>query len=52
MNNAVFYKGTWLVRNSKAYELYHDKNDKNHKVLDKHLKEVETRHQELLKRYS
>lgn len=51
MNNAVFYRGMWLVRNSRAYELYHDKDDKGHKILDKHLKQLAAAHKELLERY-
>lgn len=39
------------MRGSTAYDLYFDKDDKNHKKLDAHMKEVEQRYQELLKRY-
>jgi hypothetical protein len=36
---AVVYKGTYLDPNSKAYELYHDKNRR--KELDAHMKKLD-----------
>jgi hypothetical protein len=51
MNNAVWYKDSWLMRNSWAYALYHDKNDIGHKMLDKHLKEVKQKQKDLVDRY-
>lgn len=45
----VEYKGVWLARNSKAYELWANK---DFKELDKHIKEVDRREKELLARYS
>ena len=51
MNNAVFYKGGWLARNSWAYTLYHDTKDVGHKALDKHLKEIKQKEKDLLDRY-
>lgn len=38
MRNAVFYKGTWLMKGSKAYELYQLG---EFSALDKHLKELD-----------
>lgn len=43
------YKGMLLHRNSKAYELW---SEKDFKKLDQHLKEVEQRHRDLLKSVS
>lgn len=40
-----------LARNSYAYLLYHDSNDKGHKALNKHLKELEANRRELMTRY-
>lgn len=37
---AVKYKGLWLMPNSDAYRLYHEKKMKE---LDKHLKDVNER---------
>lgn len=43
MKNAVLYKGVWLMKNSKAYELYHEmqKDPKVKSKLDKLMKEVD-----------
>ena len=45
----VEYKGVWLARNSRAYELWEKK---DFKALDKHMKEVDQREKDLLARYS
>lgn len=53
----VVYKGSTLAKGSKALELWEDwqreKTDRNvaQKKLDVHMKDVATRHQDLLKRY-
>ncbi len=53
----VEYKGSVLSKGSKALELWEDwqreKKDRNaaQKKLDVHMKDVETRHKELLERY-
>jgi hypothetical protein len=44
MKNAVLYRGQWLARNSRAFELFEAK---NYKALDQHLKEV---HQKAVQR--
>lgn len=44
----VEYKGTWLARNSEAYQIWESK---DFKKLDKHLKQLQQNHVELLKRY-
>lgn len=41
MRNAVFYRGVWLMPNSKAYALYQEKKLKE---LDSHLKQVEAQY--------
>ncbi len=50
MKNAVFYKDSWLMPNSKAkelYELYRKSNDKaDRKKLDDHVKEVDRKYKE------
>lgn len=45
MKNAVQYKNTWLMKNSMAYQLWEVK---DFAKLDKHLKEVDNAHRELL----
>ena len=55
--NQVVYKGLVLSKGSTALELWEnwqrEKKDRNaaQKKLDQHMKEVETRHKELLERY-
>lgn len=49
MNNAVFYRGGWLARNSHAYFLWEVK---EFKKLDAHLKELERKEKELQERYN
>jgi len=57
MTKQVVYKGSVLAKGSRALELWEDwqraKSDRNvfQKKLDDHMKEVEQRHQDLLKRY-
>lgn len=53
MNNAVQYKNTWLSKNSDAYTMWEEakKKPEMYKVLDKHLKELERKNEELMKRY-
>lgn len=48
MNNAVFYRNTWLAKTSDAYALYALK---EFKKLDAHLKELERKEKELQERY-
>lgn len=38
---AIKYKGEYIAPGSTAYELYHDKTDKNRKKLDKHLDQLD-----------
>ncbi len=53
----VVYKGSVLAKGSTALELWElwqrEKKDRNaaQKKLDSHMKDVEQRHQELMKRY-
>ena len=53
----VVYKGSVLAKGSTALELWEvwqrEKKDRNaaQKKLDQHMKDVEQRHQELMKRY-
>lgn len=53
----VFYRGSVLAKGSTALELWEnwqrEKTDRNaaQKKLDTHMKEVESRHKELLERY-
>ena len=54
MKNEVVYKGSVLTKGSKALELWEEwqrAKDRNaaQKKLDQHMKDVEHRHQELLK---
>lgn len=51
MNKAVEYRGILLMPGSQAYELFHSKDSDAKKKLDKHMKEVEQRHKELIQRY-
>jgi len=57
MNKQVVYKGLALWKGSTALELWEawqkEKADRNaaQKKLDAHMKDVETRHKELLDRY-
>lgn len=48
MRNAVKYKDTWLMKNSKAYE-YWERGELS--LLDSHLKQLDKDEKELLKRY-
>lgn len=45
MKNAIWYKDSWLMPNSKAYELYKEwqktKATEDKKKLDSHCKEVD-----------
>jgi hypothetical protein len=52
MKGAVFYKNTWLLPNSEAYQLYHSKDEKARQKLDKHLKDLDVKQKELLQRYA
>lgn len=53
----VFYRGSVLAKGSTALELWEawqrEKSDRNaaQKKLDTHMKEVESRHKELLEKY-
>lgn len=57
MSKTVVYKGLELAKGSTALELWEawqkETKDRNgaQKKLDQHMKEVETRHRELLERY-
>lgn len=57
MSKQVVYKGSILAKGSTALELWEawqkETKDRNaaQKKLDQHMKEVEQRHQDLLKRY-
>lgn len=46
----VLYKGMYLQKGSVAWELWHDPKDSSHAKLDKHLKEVDNLHRELLRK--
>lgn len=46
--NYAQYKGLWLKRGSRSYELFEAG---ELKILDQHLKEVAQKEKELLKRY-
>lgn len=48
MRNAVKYKDSWLMKNSKAYE-YWERGEFT--LLDWHLKQLDKNEKELLKRY-
>lgn len=52
MKNAVFYKNSWLMKGSKAKELYDlwnaSKDDDAKKKLDKHCKEVSDNYRKLI----
>lgn len=41
MNKAIFYRGLWLMPNSKAYTLHQEKKLKE---LDSHIKQVEAQY--------
>lgn len=49
MANHVTYKDGLLAKNSEAYKLWEKK---EFKALDKHLKELEVKNSELMKRYT
>jgi hypothetical protein len=57
MSKKIIYKGLELAKGSTALELWEawqkDSKDRNaaQKKLDAHMKDVETRHKELLERY-
>jgi hypothetical protein len=57
MNKKIIYRGLELAKGSTALELWEawqkDSKDRNaaQKKLDVHMKDVETRHRELLERY-
>jgi len=48
MNGAVEYKNVWLAKNSTAYELWEKK---DFAKLDKHMKELDNKEKELIRRY-
>ncbi len=48
MKNAVLYKNSWLMRNSRAYEL-HERGE--FKLLDAHMKQLAAEADALTKRY-
>ncbi len=48
MKNAVLYKDIWLTKNSEAYEMYEKK---SFPMLDVHLKLLDNKEKELVKRY-
>jgi hypothetical protein len=54
MNNPK-YRGSLLMRNSKAYELWESwqksKENKDRSVLDAHMKQLDKDAEELMKRY-
>lgn len=51
MKNAVYYKDTWLMPNSKAKELYDQyrktNDNKDRKKLDDHMKALDKTYKEL-----
>lgn len=51
MNKGIDYHGVLLMPGSEAYELYHSKEKDNLKKLDKHMKELEQKNKDLIKRY-
>ena len=51
MNKAVDYYGTLLTPGSEAYELYHSKDEDAPKKLERHMKELEQKNKDLIKRY-
>ena len=61
MQKAVYYHGILLMPGSEAYELYHSKEKDAPKklnvpagsgnLLEKHMKELEQKNKELIKRY-
>lgn len=51
MNKGVDYHGVLLMPGSDAYELYHSKENDARKKLDKHMKELEQKNKDLMKRY-
>lgn len=52
MSKSVEYKGVLLMQGSYAYELFFDKEDKDHKKLDKHMKELNQKEYDLKERYA
>ena len=51
MQKAVDYHGILLMPGSEAYGLYHSKEKDAPKKLEKHMKELEQKNKELIKRY-
>ena len=57
MSKQIIYKGTILAKGSTALELWEawqkDSKDRNaaQKKLDQHVKDVETRHKDVMERY-
>jgi len=49
MKDAVWYKDSWLMKGSKAYELYNSKDPDERKKLEKHYKELTKAKKELEK---
>lgn len=51
----LYYKDSQLAKNSKAYELYMNwqksKDNKDKKLLDQHMKDVEAKGRDLMERY-
>lgn len=51
MQKAIDYHGVLLMPGSYAYDLYHSKEKDHLKQLDKHMKELEQKNKDLIKRY-
>ena len=51
MKNAVWYRDSWLMKGSQAYELFQSKEPEDRKKLERHVKELNKQAQELLTRY-
>jgi len=51
MKNAVWYKDSWLMKGSVAYDLYHSGKPEDKKKLEKHHKELIKNTKELMDRY-
>lgn len=51
MAKSVVYKGIRLMQGSEAYTLFTEKKEGWQKKLDFHLKELDNKEKELLKRY-
>jgi len=51
MKNAVWYKDSWLMKGSIAYDLYKSDEPEDKKKLEKHYKELVKATKELMERY-